>query len=101
MPTDFNNAAFGRLNERKTEMGEATQEVRSGYAKYHDYENADRERVAEMKRLVTTSGGVVRRSIANEDEGEALVSFAGIPQEKAGCFQKEAECNGWEIDWRD
>ena len=82
-------------------MSEATPKVRSGYATYPDYEEADSARVAEMKRLVTTSGGVVRRSIANEDEGEALVSFAGIPQDKAGGFQKEAECNGWEIDWRD
>ena len=82
-------------------MCEATPKVRSGYAKYHDYENADRERVAEMKRLVTTSGGVVRRSVANEDEGEALVSFAGIPQDKADGFAKEAEDNGWSIEWRD
>ena len=81
-------------------MGEATQEVRSGYAKYHDYENADRERVSEMKRLVTTSGGVVRRSIANEDEGEALVSFAGSPQDKAESFKAQAEDNGWSIEWR-
>lgn len=76
------------------------QEPRSGYATYSDYEEADCERVAEMERLVTSSGGVVRRSIANEDEGEALVSFAGIPQDKADGFAKEAECNGWEIEWR-
>ena len=81
-------------------MSEATQEVRSGYAKYHDYENADRERVAEMKRLVTTSGGVVRRSIANEGEGEALVSFAGIQQDKAESFKAQAEDNGWSVEWR-
>ena len=81
-------------------MGEATPKVRSGYSTYPDYEEADSERVAEMERLVTTSGGVVRRSVANEDEGEALVSFAGIPQDKAESFKAQAEDNGWSIEWR-
>ena len=82
-------------------MGEATPKVRSGYATYPDYEEADSERVSEMERLVTTSGGVVRRSVANEDEGEALVSFAGIPQDKAESFKAQAEDNGWSIEWSD
>ena len=82
-------------------MGEATPKVRSGYATYPDYEEADQERVDEMESLVVKSGGVVRRTVANEDEGEALVSFAGIPQDKADGFVKEAECNGWSIEWRD
>ena len=82
-------------------MGEATPKVRSGYATYPDYEEADSERVAEMERLVTTSGGVVRRSVASEGEGEALVSFAGIPQDKAESFKAQAEDNGWSIEWRD
>ena len=82
-------------------MAEATPKVRSGYATYPDYEEADSARVDEMKTLVEASGGVVRRVIASEEDAQALVSFAGIPQDKAGGFQKEAECNGWEIDWRD
>ena len=81
-------------------MGEATQKVRSGCATYPDYEEVDSERVAEMERLVTTSGGVVRRSVANEDEGEALVSFAGIPQDRAESFKAQAEDNGWSVEWR-
>ena len=82
-------------------MAEATPKGRSGYATYPDYEEADSARVDEMKTLVEASGGVVRRVIASEEDAQALVSFAGIPQDKAGGFQKEAECNGWEIDWRD
>ena len=82
-------------------MAEATPKVRSGYATYPDYEEADSARVDEMKTLVEASGGVVRRVIASEEDAQALVSFAGIPQDKAGGFQKEAECNGWEIDWSD
>ena len=82
-------------------MGEATQKVRSGYATYPDCEEADSERVAEMERLVTTSCGVVRRTVANEDEGEALVSFAGIPKDKVESFKAQAEDNGWSIEWRD
>ena len=80
-------------------MSEATPKVRSGYATYPDYEEADSERVAEMERLVTTSGGVVRRSVSNEDEGEALVSFAGVPKDKAESFKAQAEDNGWSIEW--
>ena len=82
-------------------MAEATPKVRSGYATYPDYEEADSAKVDEMKTLVEASGGVVRRVIASEEDAQALVSFAGIPQDKASGFQKEAECNGWEIDWRD
>ena len=80
-------------------MGEATPKVRSGYATYPDYEEADSELVAEMESLVTTSGGVVRQSVASE--GEALVSFAGILQDKAESFKAQAEDNGWSIEWRD
>lgn len=82
-------------------MGEATPKVRSGYATYPDYEEADQEQVDEMKTLVEASGGVVRRVIASEEDAQALVSFAGIPQDKADGFVKEAECNGWSIEWRD
>ena len=82
-------------------MGEATPRVRSGYATYPDYEDADQEQVESMERTVTKFGGVVRRTIANENECEALVSFAGIPDEKSDAFKAEAEDNGWEIDWRD
>ena len=81
-------------------MGEATPKVRSGYATYPDYEEADSSRVDEMERLVESSGGVVRRVIASEEDAQALVLFAGIPQDKADSFAKEAEDNGWSIEWR-
>lgn len=81
-------------------MGEAVPKVRSGYATYPDYEDADQEQVGSMEGTVTKYGGVVRRTIANEDEGQALVSFAGIPDDKADAFKAEAEDNGWEIEWR-
>ena len=81
-------------------MGEATPKVRSGYATYPDYEEADSSRVDEIKTLVEASGGVVRRVIASEEDAQALVSFAGIPQDKADGFSKEAEDNGWSVEWR-
>ena len=81
-------------------MGEAIPKVRSGYATYPDYEYADQDQVASMERTVTKFGGVVRRTVANEDEGKALVSFAGIPDDKADAFKADAEDNGWEIEWR-
>lgn len=81
-------------------MGEAIKKVRSGYATYPDYEDADQDQVASMERTVMKFGGVVRRTVANEDEGQALVSFAGIPNEKADAFKADAEDNGWEIEWR-
>ena len=81
-------------------MGEATNEVRSGYATYPDYEEADSARVDEMESLVSKCGGVVRRTIASEEDAQALVSFAGIPQDKADGFSKEAEDNGWSVEWR-
>ena len=82
-------------------MGEAIPKVRSGYATYPDYEEVDSERVDEMKTLVEASGGVVRRVIASEEDAQALVSFAGIPQDKVDGFAKEAEDNGWSVEWRD
>ena len=82
-------------------MGEATPKVRRGYATYPDYEEADSSRVDEMERLVESSGGGVRRVIASEEDAQALVLFAGIPQDKADGFAKEAEDNGWSIEWRD
>ena len=81
-------------------MCEATPKVRSGYATYPDYEEADSSRVDEIKTLVEASGGVVRRVIASEEDAQALVSFAGIPQDKADGFSKEAEDNGWSVEWR-
>lgn len=81
-------------------MGEAIPKVRSGYATYPDYEDADQEKVESMEGTVTKFGGVVRRTIANEDEGQALVSFAGVPDDKADAFKAEAEDSGWEIEWR-
>ena len=81
-------------------MGEATPKVRSGYATYPDYEEADSSRVDEMESLVSKCGGVVRRTIASEEDAQALVSFAGIPQDKADGFAKEAEDNGWSVEWR-
>lgn len=81
-------------------MGEATPKVRSGYATYPDYEEADSERVAEMERLVESSGGGVRRVIASEEDAQALVLFAGIPQDKAESFKAQAEDNGWSVEWR-
>ena len=81
-------------------MGEATPKVRSGYATYPDYEEADSSRVDEMERLVESSGGGVRRVIASEEDAQALVSFAGIPQDKAASFKAQAEDNGWSIEWR-
>lgn len=81
-------------------MGEATSKVRSGYATYPDYEEADQGQVDRMKTLVEANGGVVRRVIASEEDAQALVSFAGIPQDKADGFSKEAEDNGWSIEWR-
>ena len=81
-------------------MGEATPKVRSGYATYPDYEEADSAKVDEMKTLVEASGGVVRRVIASEEDAQALVSFAGIPQDKVDGFAKEAEDNGWSVEWR-
>ena len=80
-------------------MSEATPKVRSGYATYPDYEEADSARVDEMERLVESSGGVVRRVIASEEDAQALVSFAGIPQDKVDGFAKEAEDNGWSVEW--
>ena len=53
-----------------------------------------------MKTLVEASGGVVRRVIASEEDAQALVSFAGIPQDKVDGFAKEAEDNGWSVEWR-
>ena len=81
-------------------MCEATSKVRSGYATYPDYEEADQGQVDRMKTLVEASGGVVRRVIASEEDAQALVSFAGIPQDKADGFAKEAEDNGWSVEWR-
>ena len=81
-------------------MAEATPKVRSGYATYPDYEEADSERVAEMERLVTTSGGVVRRFTATFCFARSVVWFAGIPQDKAESFKAQAEDNGWSIEWR-
>ena len=81
-------------------MGEATSRVRSGYATYPDYEEADSGRVEEMETLVRARGGVVRRVIASEEDAQALVSFAGIPQDKADGFAKEVEDNGWSVEWR-
>ena len=81
-------------------MCEATPKVRSGYATYPDYEEADSSRVDEMERLVESSGGGVRRVIASEEDAQALVLFAGIPQDKAESFKAQAEDNGWSIEWR-
>lgn len=81
-------------------MAEATPKVRSGYATYPDYEEADSARVDEMKTLVEASGGVVRRVIASEEDAQALVLFAGIPQDKAEPFKAQAEDNGWSVEWR-
>lgn len=81
-------------------MGEATPKVRSGYATYPDYEEADSERVAEMERLVTASGGVVRRVIATFCFAQSVISFEGIHQDKAESFKAQAEDNGWSIEWR-
>ena len=81
-------------------MGEATPKVRSGYATYPDYEEADSSRVDEIKTLVEASGGVVRRVIASEEDAQALVSFAGIPQDRAESFKAQAEDNGWSVEWR-
>ena len=81
-------------------MSEATPKVRSGYATYPDYEEADSARVDEMKTLVEASGGVVRRVIASEEDAQALVLFAGIPQGKAESFKAQAEDNGWSVEWR-
>ena len=81
-------------------MDEATQKVRSGYATYPDYEEADQGQVDRMKTLVEASGGVVRRAIASEEDAQALVSFAGIPQDKAESFKAQAEDNGWSVEWR-
>lgn len=82
-------------------MGEATPKVRSGCATYPDYEEADSARVDEIRTIVEASGGVVRRVIASEEDAQALVSFAGIPQDKAESFKAQAEDNGWSIEWRD
>ena len=81
-------------------MGEATPKVRSGYATYPDYEEADSARVDEMKTLVEASGGVVRRVIASEEDAQALVLFAGIQQDKAESFKAQAEDNGWSVERR-
>ena len=81
-------------------MSEATPKVRSGYATYPDYEEADSARVDEMKTLVEASGGVVRRFIASEEDAQALVLFAGIQQDKAESFKAQAEDNGWSIERR-
>ena len=81
-------------------MDEATQKVRRGYATYPDYEEADSARVDEIKTIVEASGGVVRRVIASEEDAQALVSFAGIPQDKAESFKAQAEDNGWSVEWR-
>ena len=81
-------------------MGEATPKVRSGYATYPDYEEADSARVDEMKTLVEASGGVVRRVIASEEDAQALVLFAGIQQDKAASFKAQAEDNGGSLEWR-
>ena len=81
-------------------MAEATPKVRSGYATYPDYEEADSARVDEMKTLVEASGGVVRRVIASEEDAQALVLFAGIQQDKAESFKAQAEDNGWSVELR-
>ena len=81
-------------------MSEATPKVRSGYATYPDYEEADSARVDEMKTLVEASGGVVRRVIASEEDAQALVLFAGIQQDKAESLKAQAEENGWSVEWR-
>ena len=81
-------------------MSEATPKVRSGYATYPDYEEADSARVDEMKTLVEASGGVVRRVIASEEDAQALVLFAGIQQDKAEALKAQAEDNGWSVEWR-
>ena len=81
-------------------MGEAIPKARSGYATCPDYEEADSARVDEMESLVSKCGGVVRRTIASEEDAQALVSFAGIQQDKAESFKAQAEDNGWSIEWR-
>ena len=81
-------------------MGEATPKVRSGYATYPDYEEADQGQVDRMKTLVEANGGVVRRVIASEEDAQALVSFAGISQDRAESFKAQAEDNGWSVEWR-
>ena len=81
-------------------MSEAKPKARSGYATYPDYEEADQGQVDRMKTLVESSGGIVRRVIASEEDAQALVLFAGIPQDKADGFAKEAEDNGWSVEWR-
>lgn len=80
-------------------MSEQRAEPRSGYATYCDYEEADCERPSEMEGIVRKHGGVVRGTIASEEECEALVSFAGIPEENAESFRSDAEDAGWEIEW--
>ena len=71
-----------------------------GIATYSDYEDADSERVAEMQAAIRRAGGDVIKTIANEEDGEAQISFKltddGYSGDKVQTFADE---NGWEVRW--